>query len=259
MTATHFRREYEYELARTAPHEEVCLRKIKIYGAGSIGNHMANASRRLGWHVVVCDVAEAALQRMKTQIYPARYGLWDEEISLYKNEDAPSCGFDYIFIGTPPEYHLPLGLAALEENPTALLIEKPLCTPSLHLADELHKSACASATRVFVGYDHVTGKAARTVEDVMRDNVIGSVETIDVEFREHWGGIFAAHPWISGPADGYLGFWERGGGASGEHSHAINLWQHFPHVANAGRVDEVSASPRYNRDGAADLDDTCFL
>ncbi len=31
----------------------------------------------------------------------------------------------------------------------------------------------------------------------------------------------AAHPWLAGPQDSYLGFWRRGGGASGEHSHAI--------------------------------------
>ena len=235
------------------------MRRIKIFGAGSIGNHMANASRRLGWEVVVCDVSEAALARMKNQIYPGRYGKWDEKISLYKNDDAPVGGFDYVFIGTPPEYHMPLALAALQEKPTALLVEKPLCAPNLELADQLHQSARQSSVRVFVGYDHVTGKAARKVEELLRDGAIGEVETLEVEFREHWGGIFAAHPWISGPADGYLGFWARGGGASGEHSHAINLWQHFAHVANAGRVTEVSASLRYNRDGIGDYDDICAL
>ena len=70
-----------------------------------------------------------------------------------------------------------------------------------------------------------------------------SVETIDVEFREHWGGIFAAHPWLEGPQDSYLGFWDRGGGASGEHSHAINLWQFFASQLGKGRIIEVSAAP----------------
>jgi phosphoglycerate dehydrogenase-like enzyme len=28
---------------------------VKILGAGSIGNHLANASRRLGWNVTLCD------------------------------------------------------------------------------------------------------------------------------------------------------------------------------------------------------------
>ena len=82
-----------------------------------------------------------------------------------------------------------------------------------------------SGTLVFVGYDHVVGKGAQ--ETFHTTQQLKNIETIDVEFREHWGGIFAAHPWLSGPQDSYLGFWNRGGGASGEHSHAINLWQFF--------------------------------
>ncbi len=30
--------------------------KVKIFGAGSIGNHLANAARVLGWSVDLCDV-----------------------------------------------------------------------------------------------------------------------------------------------------------------------------------------------------------
>jgi predicted dehydrogenase len=59
--------------------------------------------------------------------------------------------------------------------------------------------------------------------------------------REHWGGIFGAHPWLAGPHDTYLGFTSRGGGAIGEHCHAINIWQHFAHVLGQGRIREVSA------------------
>ncbi len=43
---------------------------VKILGAGSIGNHLANASRRLGWQVTLCDMDPAALQRTKEDIYP---------------------------------------------------------------------------------------------------------------------------------------------------------------------------------------------
>src|SRR5262249_45684488 len=68
-----------------------------------------------------------------------------------------------------------------------------------------------------------------------------------------------AHPWLAGPQDSYLGYWRRGGGASGEHSHALNLWQHFAHVVGAGRVAEVSAMMSYVEDGPAVYDDVCFL
>ena len=51
--------------------------KVKIIGAGSIGNHLAQACRRVGWDVAVVDRDPEALQRMKHILYPSRYGRWD--------------------------------------------------------------------------------------------------------------------------------------------------------------------------------------
>jgi predicted dehydrogenase len=235
------------------------MQRVKIYGAGSIGNHLANASRRMGWSVTVCDVSDAALTRMREQIYPGRYGAWDEAIQLCNVADQPRGGFDLIHIGTPPAYHIPLALQALEEEPAALLIEKPLCPPDLVQTAALAAAAAQGKTRVFVGYDHVVGKAMQELERHLAEQSIGAVQTIDVEFREHWGGIFAAHPWLSGPADSYLGFWEAGGGASGEHSHALNLWQHLALITGAGRVKEVDAMVRYVQAGGANYDDLCLV
>ena len=47
---------------------------------------------------------------------------------------------------------------------------------------------------MFVGYDHVLGKATKAVEDWLAKEVIGDVQSIDVEFREFWGGIFCRTP-----------------------------------------------------------------
>ena len=85
------------------------------------------------------------------------------------------------------------------------------------------------------------------------------MEPLAVEFREPGGGIFAAHPWLEGPRDTYLGFGKRGGGASGEHSHALNLWQHLAHEVGAGRVVEVSAAMDYVRTDEVDYDKLCLL
>jgi predicted dehydrogenase len=233
--------------------------RVKIHGAGSIGNHLAHAARTLGWDVLVCDVAEAALDRMRREIYPGRYGRWDEAIRLYPSAEVPREGFDLVCIGTPPEAHVPLARAAVAEGAPAVLVEKPLCPPSLDGAAALAEEARDRGTRVFVGYDHVVGQAARHVESLLHAGAIGAVQTLDVEFREHWEGIFRAHPWLSAPADSYLGHWQRGGGASGEHSHAVNLWQHFAHVAGGGRVQQVSASVSYVRDGAAHYDSECYM
>jgi predicted dehydrogenase len=235
------------------------MRRIKIYGAGSIGNHLAHASRRMGWEVTVCDISPEALQRMRHQIYPSRYGQWDDAIRLHLNRNAPVGGFDYVFIGTPPEFHLSLALQALDEKPAAIIVEKPVCPPSLERAQEFWNAALAQKVKVYVGYDHVVGKAAQKAEELIASGEFGQIQTLDVEFREHWGGIFAAHPWLDGPADSYLGHWEKGGGASGEHSHAINFWQHFAHVVGAGRVIEVDARLRYVSEGGAEYDDLCLV
>ena len=233
--------------------------RVKIYGAGSVGNHLAHAARHLGWDVVVADTDPTALDRMEHQIYPRRYGHWDRSIRLYTNDKAPTGEFDLICIGTPPEHHIPLALHSLREGAKAVLIEKPLCTPSLEGAHELFVSTEESATKFFVGYDHVLSRATTQAEALISAGSIGEVRTIDVEFREHWEGIFKAHPWINGPEQTYLGYVERGGGASGEHSHAINLWQHFAHVSGAGRVVEVTATLNYVKQGKAVYDDICLM
>ncbi len=235
------------------------IKRVKIYGAGSIGNHLTNASRTLGAEVVVVDVNRGALDRMKNEIYPARYGAWDDTIRLCTPDEQPRGGFDLICVGTPPQHHLPLALEALKESPRAIQVEKPLCPPSLALADDIARALAATSTKMFVGYDHVVGRAARQTEEILRSGVIGEVKTFDVEFREHWGGIFKAHPWLSGPADSYLGFWEAGGGASGEHSHALNFWQYISHFLGFGRVAEVAAMLTYVQDGKACYDSICLL
>ncbi|HRE15481.1 MAG TPA: Gfo/Idh/MocA family oxidoreductase [Rhodocyclaceae bacterium] len=235
------------------------MKKVKVYGAGSIGNHLANASRRMGWKVDICDVDSEALRRTREEIYPARYGKWDESIGLYANKDIPVGGYDLIVIGTPPDSHMLLARQAVKERPAAILVEKPLCTPDLAGAQELLDEAAAAGVHVFTGYDHVVGKSAQLFGKLLRERAVGELDTIDVEFREFWGGIFGAHPWLSGPADTYLGFWQRGGGSCGEHSHAANLWQYFAHEAGIGRVVEVAAEMEFVRDGRVDYDKLCLM
>lgn len=233
--------------------------KVKIYGAGSIGNHLSNASRAMGWSVDLCDIDQAALERTRTQIYPGRYGKWDDAIRLFANDEAPKGGYDLIVIGTPPDLHIPLALDAIKEQPRAILVEKPFCTPDLNGAQELFDTARNRGVAIFTGYDHVVGQASAKLTDIATSGRLGAIETLDVEFREYWGGIFSAHPWLNGPADTYLGFWKRGGGASGEHSHAANLWQHFAHAVGGGRVVEVQAMMDFSDDGKVNYDKLCLM
>jgi predicted dehydrogenase len=232
---------------------------VKVIGAGSIGNHLSHAARTLGWSVDLCDVDPKALERTRTQIFPGRYGRWDDSIRLFDSREVPKGEYDLIMVGTPPDSHVELALGAIAEKPRAVLVEKPFCTPDLQGAQRVYDAARDAGVAVFTGYDHVVGAAAEAITQVIRSGALGEVSTLDVEFREFWGGIFAAHPWLNGPADSYLGFWRRGGGASGEHSHAANLWQYLAHVAGAGRIVEVQAMMDFVSTDGVDYDRLCIL
>ncbi|MEM9435351.1 MAG: Gfo/Idh/MocA family oxidoreductase, partial [Pseudomonadota bacterium] len=204
----------------------------------------------------MCDIDPSALNRTRNDIYPSRYGTWDDAITLSSADSVEQSGFDLICVGTPPDTHMGLALAAVAEKPAALLIEKPLCGPGLEQAETLRARGAEAGIRVFTGYDHVVGEAA---EQASTKTDLGTLTTIDVEFREYWGGIFAAHPWLAGPWETYLGFAQKGGGASGEHSHAINLWQHFAHAHGAGRVTSVTARLDWVKDDRIDYDRLCIM
>ncbi len=219
------------------------MTKVKIIGAGSIGNHLANAARKKGWDVTICDNDLDALTRMKHEIYPQRYGSFDKEIKLFHVNDVPRGQFDWIFIGTPPDTHISLAITSLKEKPTGILIEKPLSGPDLNDCDKLVLSAKEKGIKVFVGYDHVVAKS--TGNFLKEAKKLKNINSLDVYFREHWGGIFNAHPWLSGPEDSYLGFYKKGGGALGEHSHALNLWQFLANEIGLGKVTKVSANLDY--------------
>jgi predicted dehydrogenase len=234
--------------------------KVKIFGAGSIGNHLAQASRRMGWDVTVVDVDSEALKRMKESIYPTRYGKWDEAIKLSLVKDAPVGGFDAVFIGTPPDVRMKIVEQVIaEDKPRLILLEKPPFPPFIEGVNDLVEVAQKNNVMLCVGYDHVLGKNTEEAEKLIKNGVLGQIQTLDVEFREHWGGIFNAHPWLAGPHESYLGFWEKGGGASGEHSHAANLWQHFAHKLGLGRAIEVSAMMDFVDDKQVNYDRLCVL
>ena len=235
------------------------INSVKIYGCGSIGNHLAHASRQMGWSVDMFDIDGEAIRRTKEEIYPSRYGVWDENIALLDTDNTKESAYDLVIVGTPPDSHIPLARAAISQRPKAILVEKPCCTPDLDGAQSLIEEATEADVRVYVGYDHVVGRATDAFCSAIDLGDLGRLETLDVEFREFWGGIFSAHPWLNGPQDSYLGFWKRGGGACGEHSHAINLWQHIAHKAGLGRVVRVNADMDFVSNGVVDYDKCCFL
>ncbi len=227
--------------------------KVNIFGAGSIGNHLARAFRTKGWSVTLSDIDPKALDRTKNEIYKSRYGKWDDAIRLCHSRDLLTEPADIVFVGTPPDSHMAIALEVLRNyTPKVLLIEKPLCGPDLINCQELFEAVRKAPIHALVGYDHVVAKSCIISEELIKNGILGLTETISCRTREHWGGIFNAHPWLSGPQDSYLGYSSRGGGAIGEHSHAINLWQHFAHIIKAGKVVEVSAKLVFEKDANYD-------
>jgi predicted dehydrogenase len=203
---------------------------------------LAYACRNKGWDVTVCDRDDDALTRMKNDIYPSRYGEWDESIKLSRNtSEIQAEYFDVVIIGTPPESHVSLALKELKyfNRSKVIMIEKPLCTPDMEGCQELFKLSKQKGVFVTCSFNHTLTPNTNMASDLISDGLIKNGKSIHVRWLEHWGGIFDAHPWLDGPQDSYLGFSNRGGGACGEHSHAISIWQHFSHLLNQGKISEV--------------------
>lgn len=194
--------------------------KARIFGAGSIGNHLSHALRNFDYEVEVIDIDEKALYRMQNDIYPTRYGAWDEKIKLYTK---PSSDFvDLEIIGTPPDTHGEILIKRLEsQKARCWLVEKPFTIPSLRYIVELKEKISFYKDRIFVGYNHSISRSF--LELISEINVKNLPTKISCSWLEHWGGIFKAHPWLNGPSDSYLGFKNRGGGALLEHSHGLHL------------------------------------
>jgi len=217
------------------------LHKVLIIGAGSIGNHLAYACRQKNWDVIIYDIDNDALERTRNNIYPSRYGSWDNEIKLLSK--LPNDNYsDIVIIGTPPDKHVEIAQNILvNSNPKIIIIEKPLCPPGMSGLVDFQEKIAKCNTKVLVGYNHNLTPITKFVENLIDNGLIGIPLSMHVRWLEYWGGIFDAHPWLDGPQDSYLGFSERGGGACAEHSHAISIWQHFSNYMDCGKINEVSA------------------
>ncbi|MFC1666678.1 Gfo/Idh/MocA family protein, partial [Candidatus Omnitrophota bacterium] len=173
---------------------------------------------------------------------PARYGRWDDEIQL-STQDLTCFPWDLVIIGTPPENHLDIAMNVLSrEHVKAILVEKPLSPPDLDKILLFKKSIENSEAKIFIGYNHTLTKNTQVMTELITEKYFGAVKSINVFFKEHWRGIFAAHPWLSGPKESYLGNISLGGGAICEHSHGINLFQYISNITKNGRISQVSAS-----------------
>ena len=215
---------------------------VLIFGAGSIGNHLSYACRTMGWSVSVYDNDPTALKRMQNDIYPSRYKSWDNKIDLL--EVIPNGrNFDVIIVGTPPDTHIAIATMAINEfSPKLVLIEKPLCPPGMDGVEEFLRAVQESKVHCLVGFNHNLAPSMKYLEKCLNQIDLAQIERIEINWLESWAGIFAAHPWLDGPSDSYLGFTTRGGGACHEHSHAVALGVHISSFLNLGDLQLIESA-----------------
>ena len=234
--------------------------KVRIIGAGSIGNHLANAFVNEGFDVEVTDINPQALTRMKEEIYPSRYGKWDNRIKIIYPEDKSEYSVDVLVIGTPPSTHIKIALEQLKYcSPEIILIEKPLSHPDLTNFKELENIVSLKKIRMLVGYNHRLTKNTELATKLIEQGKIGEVISITSQTRESWNGILKAHPWIAGLEESYLSSVALGGGALFEHSHALNLLQYFMEICGLEQIEKVQATIEMVKDSNYNYDRFSFL
>tara|TARA_B100000035_G_C21025422_1_gene565986 strand:- start:1493 stop:2521 length:1029 start_codon:yes stop_codon:yes gene_type:complete len=196
-------------------------KQILIFGAGSIGNHFANACSKLKYNTFVTDISEKALKRMKDKIYPTRYKKWNNNIKLIYNlnlyEVLNKNKFDLVIIGTPPSTHFEIFKKIKSYNIKNILIEKPLCSFSENPKFFMKYNA---KSNLFCGYNHSISKSFNFFTKKILNK---KIKLIKITWNENWEGILNAHFWMKDEFDSYLGNYKRGGGATQEHSHGLHL------------------------------------
>ena len=236
------------------------LFSVRIVGAGSIGNHLANGFIAQNFSVEVYDNDVQALRRMKNEVYPSRYGQWDERIRLIEDISLVKNDTDVLVIGTPPEYHLQATLEQLEFNsPKLILIEKPISHPDLSLLPKLQDAINVKNCKILVGYNHRLTPNTQFATEILKAGKIGSIISITSQTRESWNGILKAHPWISDASESYLSSTSRGGGALYEHSHALNLLQYFIDICDLEPISSVQAGLDFVKLGTSEYDRISIL
>ena len=195
-------------------------KKIFIFGAGSIGNHLTNAGIKDNYEVYITDKSDKALKRMQNQLFQKRYGYWSENINLIKFNEIRkifNINFEIVIIGTPPKTHLKLyDFCKKNLNYKKILIEKPLCVYSQKINNISKKDY------IFCGYNHSVSPSIKYFLKMLSKNKKNYLFT-SIKWKEGWKGILNAHYWLKDEFSTYLGNIEEGGGAIHEHSHPIHL------------------------------------
>jgi predicted dehydrogenase len=200
-------------------------KSVLIFGAGSIGNHMAHAARKLKLNVYVTDIKNDSLVLMKQVVYKKRYGFWDDKIKIieYKNVFNLKNYFDLIIIGTPPQSHIKTFFKIKNKlKYNKILIEKPLTNFKNNLkifADNKY----SIRNKVFIGYNHSISESFLFFIELLKKKNKSELNEINVVWKESWKKIMDAHFWLKKLNKSYISRTRHGGGALHEHSHGLHI------------------------------------
>ena len=200
-------------------------KSVLIFGAGSIGNHMAYAARKLKLNVYITDIKNVSLVLMKKIIYKKRYGFWDNKIKIIKYENVFNLKkyFDLIIIGTPPESHIETFFKIKKKlNFNKILIEKPLTNFKNNLKIFINEKHLIR-NKVFIGYNHSISKSFLFFLKLLKNKNKSELNEINIEWKESWKKIMDAHFWLKRLNKSYISKTRHGGGALHEHSHGLHI------------------------------------
>lgn len=231
------------------------VKSALVVGAGSIGAHLARSLTKAGWSVQVIDTSAEAVARFVNELYPGRYGDLPQKLDVSLSSDLdPSRIFGAMVVGTPPDTHLSVLRAYTKRITRIVSVQKPLTTFRMSEIRELEEIEAASNAIFLAGFNHRVSLGALAFWSLIPGLFFGQTVEIEVDWLESWDGIMKAHPWLSSPAETYLGYTSRGGGALFEHSHGLDLGLMAAEILGAGKVQEISSQAKVVNEGEMSYD-----
>lgn len=227
-------------------------KSVLIFGAGSIGNHLAHACRCLNYHVEIFDPDKKALYRMKNEIYPMRYKKWDINILLFSETNQLSKFYDLIIVGSPPNTKLEVIDLIIKKNIKfkKILLEKPFLPPIKNLNKKFQDFINLNKSKIFIGYNHnIANSTIKFLEMIKKETII----SIEVNVLEDVSYILKAHSWLSNINQSYLGYVKKGGGATFEHSHGFAMLLNILDELNLGKIQLINCFLKMSKNNKYDM------
>jgi len=211
------------------------VKKVLVFGCGSIGAHHSNAATSLKCHVYITDINKQQFDYFKNHLYPSRYGKWSKLIKFidYNQVFNLKLKFDLIVIGTSPINHLDV----LKKCNSHLKFEKILVEKPLIVYNQKIKKSLISQIRksTYCGFNHELSKSIILLKKIILKNK-KNIKYIKINWQESFDYLLSAHPWIQSLEKSYLSNVKIGGGVMHEFSHAVHLSKNISEILNLKKL-----------------------